>query len=864
MSEETNDSDSAQTGFPWLLILLLLLAAGGVIFWLFPRPTGLDRSQEVPQPEITSQASSLPAETHAELAAELQLRMYALDQVDEQLIASKSQPLAGAVTPERSKEMVAQLARLEALVNSPEVGGLELRQARLELRELWKERFRSLQEFLAEPGGTTGLPEIPKLDMSLLASLGGDAQARVYQRRYQELSQHLQRLRMSRKEAFDADLAGRSQRLSRVVQLRYVALSRLSKMGALILFDDPNQWISDVSLELQTYPLRKRGLFLLTLARMQQRTGGGSAWALGLIIQLGQVLLAFGLVLLPLAAVRVRSARQAPSWRGAAAWGWVWILSLVALTMVSGTVADAARPLISLVGIYALVRAYGQVSEGPLLSAISTSYIGQTVGVRTHARRDLRRIGTFLLVQGWVNALTLAVAGPGSLLVFVETIFSLLFKLIYLMLAWSWRMELGITLGRLVPAPLGPLLEKLCKAPLLSWLLAPLAVPLVMLMSLLHALVRRSLQFEWGKRLTAGVLRHWMERAAESDAVPLHPVPSSYAQKFLELNYPQVPAWDLSDPAFRARLDNTISTWLAGQGAESRLALHGPNGSREKVREYLTETYAEKVEVIHLHLEQRLQRVEDLRQLLATHLDMEDEEAPPRLVIVPEAQRLFLATLGGFAVLRELSRVMSRHRKRIFWCLILPTQTLRYLKIVTLDDNVFPLALQLPRWKVAAIQSMVEARHQHTGLESRFSVAVQRAAEATPGATPAGHYYRVLADLCQGNPAVARDLFLASVRMDDQGVVVIGLPQRNPMRQLTALPKIAVYLLTAILRHGDLTFSEAVAATGLAEARLYMAWERCLELGVLIQHADGRATVARLWRADIAYFLRERNLLDGD
>jgi len=177
---------------------------------------------------------------------------------------------------------------------------------------------------------------------------------------------------------------------------------------------------------------------------------------------------------------------------------------------------------------------------------------------------------------------------------------------------------------------------------------------------------------------------------------------------------------------------------------------------------------------------------------------------------------------------------------------------------------VVPVSLQLPRWSEASLRAMLLQRHGLAGGELRYSAAVLRAAEATPGVSPETSYFHILRELSGGNPLVARELWLESARLDPDGTVVVGLPPRKPSSQLVALPPAASYVLAAVMRHGELSLEEAARVTALPASALYAAWERCQEIGALGPEGGLGLSISRSWRADVGYYLRERNLLDGE
>lgn len=856
------------------MAVLLLMVAAAAWFWL--RPWSTLEASEAPQPAVTTQATSLPESARAELLAELKVREERLSQFEQQLQAAEAQPGSNmTVPPATVEEVTRKLDGIEAKLANPDVDFVELPHVREEVRELWQDRATSLQRFLAL-GSRPDLPTLPAFDHSLVSRLSGDAQAEAYQRHHQQVTEELKRLTVSSAEAYDADLAGRADRLKRVVWLRYRVLTRMAELNWMALFESPGPWLADCLFELRNYPDRKYGLYLLARSRLERRVGAGRGFWLELGRDLGLALL--GLVLLTSVLVGAdRRDRATPAGlRGVFTWLAVWPVSLLGMALVSDGVAECLRPIFLLGGLYSLYRAYLQLATGPLLQAIVHSQVGQKVGVRTRALRDLRLLGRALWWQAALNAILLSLAAPGLLVATSEVVTRLLVQFLYWMLSWSWRVELGESVAALLPGSprLGRWVGDLCASPFLGLVLAPVAVPLVVALGCLHWLVRRTVRYDWAKRMSAGVLIRWVEatRHIEAGQAPLSP---EYRQAFLDFPTSAAAAWDLSAPAFRATLEEAVTAWSDGRGAESLMVVHGPNGSgRERVADHLEELFQPKLRVLRLELEERVTSWEALRQRLCRLLQAEAQslealvarlsEQPRTLVIVPQAQRLFLAALGGFEAVDQLLGLISGGRQNLFWCLIMTTQSQRYLRLALSERWNVALTLRMPRWTEAALTQMLMQRHQAGGGELHYSPAVLRAAEAAPGVSPETFYFHILREVSGGNPTVANELWLEAARVDSQQHVVIGLPPRKSAQLLATLAPAAGYLLAAIIRHGELTRDQAAQVTALPASQLVMAWERCQEIGVISDLGGPGLSVTRSWLAEVAYYLRERNLLDGE
>ncbi|MFN8611978.1 MAG: hypothetical protein U0931_30815 [Vulcanimicrobiota bacterium] len=854
---------------------LALLALSLMVLVLWLRPWGQLEQGELPGLVVTTQASSLSQPVRAELLTELKLRQRELERCEVELGQMEEHPGPSlAVSAARVEEVLQTLERLEALLKDPDLDGQQLRQARQEVRRLWQDRAASLKQYLAL-GERGELPELPPQDQLLAARLAGSSECLNYLSQYSRLQAEWKSQASRQAEAFVADLSGRTERLGRVAWLRYHVLQRLARLNWMALFESPAAWFEDCLFELRCYPDRKLGRYLLARAQIQRRTGGGGAFYVGWAEQMAQAALGLFLLGSCLMAADRRDRLGGAGWRGLWTWLAVWPVCQLGLYLVSDGVTDFLRPIFVLGGLYVFYRAYQQLAQGPLLQAIIASRMGQKVGVRTRARQHLEVWGKVLWLGGTCNAVALALAGPGLLAVSSEAAVGALVKLVYWFLSWNWRLELGQSLSVLLPGTqrMSGWLVGLCASPLTGLLLAPLAVPLVALLEGLHWMVRRSVRYDWAKRMSAGVLRRWMESNSHHQS-GRQAVPDEYRATFQALDWSPAPSWELSNPNFCAQLEGAVSHWQSGSArAHSLLAVHGPTGSgREAVAEHLEETFGPRLRVVRLELPGRLTTQSELLEAVAACFNLPPSNAEelaaglrelaPTLLIIPQAQRLFLARLGGFEAIDRLHQLLLSCRARVFGCLIFPSQSLRYLRLVVSERWTFPSVVRMPRWSEAALRAMLLARHAAAGGELRFAPAVLRAAEATPGVSPETCFFHILRELSGGNPAVACELWLEAARLDESSQVVIDLPPRKPVHLLAGLPGPAVYVLAAVVRHGELTRQQAVEVTALPASQLFTAWELCQELGVLV--GEETLTVHSSWLADLAHFLKERNLLDGE
>lgn len=867
----------ARGGFRGLWLLLLVVLAVPGLWWFL---ANLSQGDDEPGIAPTLAAGArLPADLQAEREAELALQMERLSALQARVYDLETAPPQGPTVPRATaEEVVRRLDRLETQIADPTADPAQIRATFVDLDDLWQERLLALQEFLDTPPGEGPTVALPPFHRQLYSDLAGTRAAEAYRGLHENLRHRVQKLHERNRSEWMADLQGRAQRLRRLIPLRYRAMRQLASEGGLLILDQPGRWGQDAVLEISSYPDRKRGLLLLQLEALRQQSTGTVSFAFHWLEELGFLLVAVALGILPSRLASRADRLRTSTLSRVAGWLATWLAGVVAEQVLGWTVFEILRPLAGLVALYALYRVWlvwVDVGLGPALERILDE---RWPGRPQQHRRPFRVLGLLFLAQAVVLRLLLGIAGPGALLLTAERFLGILVPLAFCVGAWYYRRSLGLLLEVMVPPPAGGNLARWSTLGSFTWLVAPLGAAIVLLLALVQELLSLVARYDWGKRLSASLFRHWMEVVSTSDAALLKPPPPGYRQAFEALEVDPIPYWTEADPRFLASLHAPLDEWAAGDPGEPVLTLHGPPGAgRSLAAEYVAKSFGDRYPVVELRPRGRLTKAADLLRLLGEalaspggartdsveSLERLMEGRPPTVVILPEVERFFLATVGGFEAFRTLQVLVRRCRARLFWVLVLGTPTIEYLRAVSSGD-VFPShVVRVPRWSEDLLRRMILLRHEATGVSYRFGEGVVQAARATPGATPESHYFRILWERSAGNPEVAQEMWLASTRLDPDGGIRVGLPPRNPLGLLADLPGVGAYLLAAVVRHGGLSMREAVEVTSLPERQIYLACERCLEIGVLRIGREGRTTVHLGWLLDVLRFLEGRNLLDG-
>lgn len=240
-----------------------------------------------------------------------------------------------------------------------------------------------------------------------------------------------------------------------------------------------------------------------------------------------------------------------------------------------------------------------------------------------------------------------------------------------------------------------------------------------------------------------------------------------------------------------------------------------------------------------------------------------DERRPPTLLILDEAQNVFLSRIGGLDGWRTLLRLTNARLDNLFWLVLLNNQSWAYLCNVFGRDYQFRNALRVKPWTQGEIRSLVLSRHQRTGLTLRYDEILlsSRGPDAGNVRNAEQRYFALLWDACRGNPMAALRLWLGSVTVKGR-VVRVALPKTPAGSVLEKTGENLMFVYAAIAIHENLASAEIAAVTNLPENVVRYAIKAGVEGGFVRQsEEDNRYRLVPLWYHTVIHYLTRKNLL---
>ncbi|UJJ32525.1 ATP-binding protein [Halopseudomonas maritima] len=410
-------------------------------------------------------------------------------------------------------------------------------------------------------------------------------------------------------------------------------------------------------------------------------------------------------------------------------------------------------------------------------------------------------------------------------------------------------------------------------------LVAPIAAPPLLLALVLNFLHKALFDYDWYRRLFA---RSFKLRVAAVEAEQGELDGSSadsraleaYQRWFLSDDHVQLP---FIDSGLYVQVRKSLDPWLDDRGSDNALLLTGANGAgKSSVLQRLTrdlDAEHPQLRLVRLRIEDKLIDAGQLHQVLGEVLGADlsdgpaalvraDAELSPSLVIIDDAQNLFLRRVGGLAAWEALLALANARVENLFWLVLINNHSWAYLSNVYGRDYQFRNIKVARRWSQPDVRSLVLSRNHLSGCRIRYDniLLATRGPEAGSIRNAEQLYFSLLWDACQGNPKLALHLWLRSIRLSGN-TVVVGLPEEVGSSSLEQLDSALHFVYAAVMIHENMTTDELIATTALSEGVVRRALKTGMDLGFLERSSSRRYRVATLWYPTIVRLLARKNLL---
>lgn len=322
-----------------------------------------------------------------------------------------------------------------------------------------------------------------------------------------------------------------------------------------------------------------------------------------------------------------------------------------------------------------------------------------------------------------------------------------------------------------------------------------------------------------------------------------------------------------------------VANWRS-VGRGGLLALVGGRGSGKRtacdgVQVQLREAG---LEVVSVHLKERLSTDEHMLAWLGEALGVGSFETPeelvealealePRAIVLQGMHRAYCKRVGGFGAISTLFYISNATSQQHFWIISMhkPTWDFFASSGSVVDESVFKTVVALAPMDASQLRTLTTARTRRAGWEVDFS---DLATTNPLGGDPVVElerginlFYRLLIEASEGNPTVALHLWTRCLEPQEDGKSAkVYMSQALQVGILDNLVDNALFALVALHIQDELDESELVEVTNLSPNAIRTTTRDLVMRGLLRREGD-RFRILHEYIPVIARTLRRRHIL---
>lgn len=533
------------------------------------------------------------------------------------------------------------------------------------------------------------------------------------------------------------------------------------------------------------------------------------------------------------------------------------ILTISALKLFSSvirqTILAELALLIPFILYYLYYRLFRQLMINFLILFSEFARLGKSREAKAKIFHSTKVLGRFFILALMTLHLVSSVAGKGLLFEEIYYVSIVLGVFHYLWLVKTWSSEIdGYMEKILFPSVLSPY-KTLIGFPLISFITRTLSFLLIVLHPLYLGIKNRFLNLGLGKTIIAKVFQKKLENSEDLTETGTRPLPDEYLSWFSTDKDGDENLWIQSKNQRLEEIQVELDEWLRDTSEEHSLAIYGDKGiGKTQVLRHLEEylnNHENKPEVMIASIPPKLSTKTEvlkfLGQLVAGKelsdvyelLDI-DRELQKKVIILDDAQNLFLTHFGGLRAIEAFFEALNVRTDNIFWVASFSTYSWIYLNQVFHKNKYFRTVFRIKGFSDEELQDYILRRHERTGFTLSYADII-RAVNTKYNGTEVSYvenmFFRLLWEQSQGNPELAEKLWIKSLKPIYGKRLKVGLPLIKTYPILHKLADEALFVLSALMRHENLTTPEIIQVTDMKEGVVRHALRIGLENDFLIR-----------------------------
>ncbi|MBU1426404.1 MAG: hypothetical protein KKH12_07425 [Gammaproteobacteria bacterium] len=828
---------------------------------------------------LLEKARETLARLQAEMVAELQERVQFYQRTSDQLSVLTAETLKGAAAkplPEVYRESVA----------------------------IWRELVDRVFERIAVPEKSVAVPDIPQLPDELLARLKGTAEEAQYLSAYRETEALKAELERSRLQRFEQGRNDLYQLLQTAGQMRSSLMQQNLQAGNDEILKVSSEYFQDIGREIRIVPYRVLAIFYSKALDFRHKASAGIDGWLDIARQSFNFLLLVavffaaytGLHRVSSALERLRNhlvrekynhayARTLAHWIRRGNVYVPWVIMLLAVYIAEDLVAGTAITQIGLILPYIAFYLWYRISLNLALSIMGlvafSGSIQSSMAEKQRLLRTVRLVGIFFFVLIAILHATQDAVGEALVYRLVYGFVVYVGIVVCAYAAREWQPEIAAAAKELLPERIHLGISRLGKNGLWSWFISLPALLLLIVTRLAIRVKKWAGEFDFFKRISAALFLRRIEHANKSggqtDAANQQPpqLSQDYLRWFKLEDMEDKTLLIELESDLPAEIKSILSAWSDNSSLDHSLALYGEKGCGKSSLLDMIEMRYEKCAVRRINIPPKLITREAVLGFFGKELGMDlslgaesllkaDEGKEDAVLLIDNAQNLFLGQLGGFEGYRTFAELMNSGTEHLFWCVTFNLRSWHYLRAVFGGMPLFRRAIEIEDFSEKDIMNLIVARHQRTDAKLAYDDiirATQSEDDLMGEHQVEKQFFRLLWGQSNGNPRAALMLWTASLTPLSDDRMKVGLPKYPKIIINEKWGDEALFVYAAIMRHENLTQDEVVAVTNLPENIVINALGTGYDGHLLDCGTDGRYRITAIAQASVTRLLLGKNFI---
>ncbi len=560
------------------------------------------------------------------------------------------------------------------------------------------------------------------------------------------------------------------------------------------------------------------------------------------------------------------------------------LLTITALKIfsqvITKTVLSEIALLIPFILYYLYYRLFRQLTINFLILFSEFARLGKSREAKAKIFSSTKVLGRFFIFALMMLHLVSSVAGKGLLYEEIYYLSVVLGLFHYLWLVKEWSSEIDGYMEKILYPSFINSYQKLKSLPILSFLTRTISFLIILFHPPYNWLKERLLSLGIGKTLIAKFFQKKLESSEDLSEKTEETLPEEYTGWFSAEKDDDENLWIHSKNQKLQDIQSELDDWLKDTSEEHSLAIYGDKGIGKTqvlrhLEGYLNE-HEQKPEVIVASIPPKLNTKNEvlkfLGQIVAGKeltdvyelLDI-DSEMNKKVIILDDAQNLFLTHFGGLKAIETFFEALNVRTDNIFWVASFSTYSWVYLNQVFHKNKYFRTVFRIKGFSDEELQDYIIRRHERTGFSLSYADII-RAVRTKHGGTEVSYvenmFFRLLWEQSQGNPELAEKLWLKALKPMYGKRLKVGLPLVRSFPILHKLADDSLFVLSAIMRHENLTTPEIISVTDMKEGVVRHALRIGLENEFLIRNnSDKRYRFSVEGQYSVLNLLKAKNFI---